>query len=305
MRLRACAKINRRLAVLGVRPDGYHELKTVFQSLALHDTLEFAPSPEGLAIACSTPGVPLDERNLAWKAARLVWDAAGRTGNPTGRLRITKRIPMQGGLGGGSADGAAALVGWNRLWGAGLTGPRLERLAVRLGADVPFFLLGGTALGLNRGDELQPLDDLPARWTVLVFPPFGVSTPEAFRWWDEDRRRPAAEAPGTAAAPLATGIAPEADGAKTEEFPGVNDLEPPVSRRHPEVRDIRCRLEQAGAEQAAMTGSGSTVFGLFTGETTARAAAAALGAAGWRTLVTRTATRDEARIAPPPGPGSP
>ncbi len=121
MKLRACAKINRSLLVRGLRPDGYHDLETVFQSLALHDTLEFAEASEGMTIACLAPGVPLDERNLVWKAARLVWQAAGRAGEPVGRVAITKRIPAQGGLGGGSANGAASLVGWNRLWGAGLS----------------------------------------------------------------------------------------------------------------------------------------------------------------------------------------
>jgi 4-diphosphocytidyl-2-C-methyl-D-erythritol kinase len=284
--LRAHAKINRSLAVLGTRPDGYHELATVFQSLALHDTLDFETADEGFAIACTAAGVPLDERNLAWKAARLVWQASRRPGEPVGRLTLTKRIPAQGGLGGGSADAAAALVGWNRLWSAGLPGERLRELAVALGADVPFFLVGGTAVGRNRGDEIEPMADLPPRSVVLVFPPFGVSTPEAFRWWDEDHppgsRQPAAgEADAVAAARTS---------------PGVNDLEAAVARRHPELRELRGRLERAGAEQAAMSGSGSTVYGLFADDGQARAAQAALDAAGWPTLVTRTANREEAAL---------
>jgi 4-diphosphocytidyl-2-C-methyl-D-erythritol kinase len=293
MRLRACSKINRSLLVLGLRPDGYHELKTVFQSLALHDTLHFEAARGGIVIECAAPGVPLDHRNLAWKAARLVWEAAGGQGDPAGRLRITKRVPSQGGLGGGSADGAAALVGWNRLWGAGLPAKRLGELAVGLGADVPFFLVGGTVLGLNRGDVLRPLDDLPPRWVVLVFPPFGVSTPAAFRWWDEDRA-------ASAVRPSPFGqavVGADAESRMSDAESGVecvNDLEPAVSRRHPELLDIRRHLERRGAECAAMTGSGSTMFGLFEEKTTATAAAAALGSAGWRTLVTKTATRSEA-----------
>jgi 4-diphosphocytidyl-2-C-methyl-D-erythritol kinase len=278
MNLRAHAKINLSLAVRGVRPDGYHELRTVFQSLALHDTLRFAPAEEGFVLTCSSPEVPVDERNLVWKAARMVWDAAGRRGEPRGRVRIKKRIPVQGGLGGGSADGAAALVGWNRLWHAGLSAAHLRELACGLGADVPFFLCAGTALGLNRGDDIRPLDDLPARWVVLVFPPFGVSTPAAFSWWDEDQVGPAAgaERPAT---PMAV----------------FNDLEAPVSRRHPQLVELRRELERAGAEAAAMTGSGSTVFGLFTARAVARAASNRVGLAGWRSLVTRTATRVQAR----------
>jgi 4-diphosphocytidyl-2-C-methyl-D-erythritol kinase len=274
MILRAHAKVNVSLAVGGVRPDGYHELRTVFQSLALHDTLRFAHADEGLTMACSAPGVPLDERNLVWKAAELVWAAAGRRGEPGGRVRITKRIPVQSGLGGGSADAAAALVGWNRLWATRLSAERLRDLARGLGADVPFFLWAGTALGVERGDEIHPLDDSQSRWVVLVFPPFGVSTPEAFRWWDEDQGRPP----------------------RTDSMPVFNDLEVPVARRHPELLTIRRALESAGAEAAAMTGSGSTVFGFFGTRSSARAASVRLTLAGWRTIVTRTATRLQAGL---------
>jgi 4-diphosphocytidyl-2-C-methyl-D-erythritol kinase len=138
--------------------------------------------------------------------------------------------------------------------------------------DVPFFLWAGTALGVERGDEIHPLDDSPSRWVVLVFPPFGVSTPEAFRWWDEDQGRPP----------------------RAESMPVFNDLEAPVARRHPELLEIRRALEGAGAEAAAMTGSGSTVFGLFGTRSSARAASDRLTLAGWRTIVTRTATRLQA-----------
>ncbi len=295
MKVRACAKINRSLGVLGSRPDGYHDLRTVFQSVLLHDTLHFQSAPDGLTISCPVPGVPLDQRNLAWQAAQRVWQAAGRAGEPAGRLRITKRIPLQGGLGGGSADGAAALVGWNRLWETGLSSERLRELAASLGADVPFFLVGGTALGLDRGDRLQPLEDLPPRGVVLVFPPFGVSTPEAFRWWDEDRL--AARDGRLAAASRATDFRPRAASREAQAGEACfNDLEPSVGRRHPELVEIRRQLEREGAEQAAMTGSGSTVFGLFAGDSEARAAAEALSSGGWRTLVTRTATRREAGL---------
>ena len=297
MNLRAHAKINLSLDVRGARPDGYHELRTVFQSLVLHDTLRFAPAEEGLVLTCSSPEVPVDERNLVWRAARMVWDAAGRRGEPRGRVRITKRIPLQGGLGGGSADGAAALVGWNRLWHAGLSATRLRELACGLGADVPFFLCAGTALGLSRGDDICPLDDLPARWVVLVFPPFGVSTPEAFRWWDEDQVGRTAGGGRLAAASHRSAIVPQAASLKPPAgLPAVfNDLEAPVSRRHPQLLELRRELERAGAEAAAMTGSGSTVFGLFAARAVARAASDRVRAAGWRSLVTRTATRVQAR----------
>lgn len=291
MKLRAHAKLNLRLEVLGTRPDGYHELRTVFQSLALHDTLSFEQANRGMTIACATPGVPLDERNLVWQAARFVWRAAGRDGEPAGWARITKRIPAQGGLGGGSADGAAALVGWDRLWGTKLPAAALGELAVRLGADVPFFLCAGTALGLGRGDRIEPLSDAPQRSVLLVLPRFGVSTPAAFSWWDEDAGGRAA--PGRA--PLATTGSP-----RGAALPDVsNDLEIPVTRRNPELGEIRERLLRAGASSAAMTGSGSTMFGLFASEEQARQAGAALLDARWRVVVTRTATRRDAGLGLP------
>ncbi len=287
MNLRAHAKINLNLAVLGTRPDGYHELRTVFQSLALHDTLSFEPVPNGLSVSCSTPGVPLDERNLVWKAARLVWQAAGRTGEPVGRVHITKRIPTQAGLGGGSADGAAALVGWNRLWETQVSSAVLVDLAVRLGADVPFFLCAGTALGLGRGDRMQALRDAPARWVVLVMPAFGVPTPEAFRGWDEDA--------GRAVASERAGM----DSAGGDLLEVFNDLEASVVRRHPQLAEIRERLLGACASAAAMTGSGSTMFGLFASEAQAKQARAALRDSRWRSVLTRTATRRDAGLGLP------
>ncbi len=287
MKLRAHAKINLNLAVLGPRPDGYHELRTVFQSLALHDTLSCDRAASGFSVSCSTPGVPLDERNLVWKAAQLVWRAAGRAGEPAGQVHIAKRIPAQGGLGGGSADGAAALVGWDRLWETRMSAADLTELAAQLGADVPFFLCAGTALGLGRGDRIEALGDAPARSVVLVMPPFGVSTPQAFGWWDEDGKGPAASASvgadPTVADPLAV----------------FNDLEAPVARRHPQLAEIRERLLLAGASAAAMTGSGSTMFGLFATEAQAKQAGAALRDPRWHLVLTRTATRRDAGLGLP------
>jgi 4-diphosphocytidyl-2-C-methyl-D-erythritol kinase len=285
--------------VLGVRPDGYHLLRTVFQSLALHDDLVFDVREGPFALECADPLVPVDRRNLVWKAAGLVWAAAGRSGEPAGLgVRLTKRIPARGGLGGGSSDGAVALVAFDALWHAQLGAVRLSELAMTLGADVPFFLVGGTALGLDRGDRVEPLPDAPSRDVVLVFPPFGVSTPEAFRWFDEDSDARARPTP--------------VPGGERRSFPGVghgsslevvNELQGPVARRHPEI-DEACRaLLQAGAEVAAMTGSGSTVFGLFSpgrGE----AGALALRAAGWRTLATTTASREATRPALEPAGGN-
>jgi 4-diphosphocytidyl-2-C-methyl-D-erythritol kinase len=279
--LRAHAKINLNLRVTGIRPDGYHLLQTVFQTLELHDelTLEAAAGP--LALACAEPGIPLDERNLVWKAGESVWKAGGRPGRPAGALvSITKRIPAQGGLGGGSSDGAAALVAFDAFWGTALEAERLAALARELGADVPFFLSGGTALGVGRGDEISPLADLAPSAVVLVFPPFGVSTPEAFRWFDQ--------APGQA---VSAGECLLADGVR---LPVSNDLQPAVERRHPEIGEVCRLLRDEGAGAASMTGSGSTVFGLFADDGGAARAAAAVTGAGWRAVATRTAGRGRA-----------
>ncbi len=310
--MRAHAKINLTLRVGERQPGGYHELRTVFQSLALHDTLDFQETPGPLVIECDDPAVPVDSGNLVWKAAALVWEAAGRSGLPGGvRVILRKRIPAQGGLGGGSADAAAAVAAFGRLWGAATSVAARRALARNLGADVPFFLCGGTALGAGRGDELTPMPDLPVHHVVLVFPPFGVSTSDAYRWLDDDREQSPhgraealryeagrCEAPqGRAKAlryealPHEQGVVRLADGTP---IAVANDLEAPVAARHPEIGRIRDALLAAGASAAAMSGSGSTVFGLFREAGVAGTAAAALGRAGWRIGVTTTAGRDEA-----------
>jgi 4-diphosphocytidyl-2-C-methyl-D-erythritol kinase len=288
--VRAHAKINLSLEVVGVRDDGYHLLRTVFQSLALHDLLSFDACDGRFELTCTDPEVPTGRRNLVCKAAALLWACAGRAGEPAGvRVHLAKRIPAQGGLGGGSADAAAALVALDVLWQAQVDEGQMEELARRLGADVPFFLCGGTALGLERGDRISPMDDLPPRPVVLVFPPFGVSTPEAFRWFDDGAVGGRAS---TAGAPQGQ-VLSAGDGRSVAVF---NELQAPVSRRHPEIDEICGALRARGADAASMTGSGSTVFGLFSSRAAAADAAAALGASGWRTLVTETAGRREAEI---------
>ena len=187
-RVRAFAKINRSLEVLGVRPDGFHELRTVFQSIALHDTIAIRAVPGAFQLTCDEPACPADRSNLVWRAAEQVWKAAGRRGVPRDvSIQLTKRIPLQAGLGGGSSDAAAALRAFGRLWR--VKPDRVRAIGSSLGADVPYFFEGGTALGLDRGDLLFPLVDAPRAWVVLVIPPFGVSTKEAFAWWDRDGTR--------------------------------------------------------------------------------------------------------------------
>ena len=186
--IRAHAKINLDLRVLGARADGFHELRTVFQSIALHDTITCTARPGPFAIECDTAGVPLDRTNLVWRAAEALWRALRRAGPLRDVLvRVEKQIPVEAGLGGGSADAAATLLALARAWRVPVRPAQLTDLAAMLGADVPFFLSGGTALGLGRGDEVYPLADLPRHWVVLLLPGFGVSTRDAFAWYAEER----------------------------------------------------------------------------------------------------------------------
>jgi 4-diphosphocytidyl-2-C-methyl-D-erythritol kinase len=265
----AFAKINLDLRVLGTRLDGYHELRTTFQSVALADTLTFTRRRGAFRITCDDPACPTGRSNLVWRAAALVWKAAGRRGVPKGvAVHIDKRVPVRAGLGGGSSDAAAALRALPTLWRVRLAPHTVHRLASELGADVPYFLEGGTVLGLNRGDVLVPLDDIAPAWVVLVVPDFGVNTKEAFGWWDKSIRR---RARGGAA----------------------NDLEAVVAARHPIVRRLTRRLTREGALVASLSGSGSAVFGLFANRAAAERAAAAFRA--HRVFVARTLSRRECR----------
>lgn len=280
VRVHAFAKINLTLHVGARQDDGYHALETVFQSLALHDTITCTATRGAFAVTCDDPAVPTGATNLVWKAAHGLWRLLGRTGEPHGcRIAIVKQIPVAAGLGGGSADAAATLVALSRLWRGTVDGRALADLAASLGADVPYFLFGGTALGLGRGDRLFPLVDMDPRWVVLACPPFGVATAEAYRWFDEE--------PSLAGGSESGGEAVWESGALEVH----NDLQAPVSRRHPEIGALVGVLAGAGAEAAAMTGSGSAVFGLFGSETRARRAARAAAAGGAPAIVTRTVSR--------------
>jgi 4-diphosphocytidyl-2-C-methyl-D-erythritol kinase len=283
--VRAHAKVNLDLRVLGVRADGYHELRTVFQSIELHDTLTCAERPGPFTLACRTPGVPLDAGNLIWKAAAALWTALGRGGEIRDVVvQIDKKVPLEAGLGGGSADAAAALMALARLWG-GAPVTLLREVGATIGADVPFFLSGGTALGLGRGEEIYPLVDLPPHYVVIVRPPFGVSTAEAYGWYDDDR------ASGQRDENREFQQLPVPWPSRAAQM--INDLEPPVVRRHPEIAAMKQQLRELGATAAAMSGSGSAVFGLFRSRAAAERAVKPLSRNGARALVTRTLSRAE------------
>ena len=235
----APAKINRSLRMRGRRADGYHLLSTVLQSIALADTLTLECHEGPFVLQCDAPGVPTDATNLAWKGAAAMASALGVP--LTGwRLTVHKAVPAEAGLGGGSADAAAAARLVAAAAGQVVAPEALARIIGPLGADVAYFAWGGTVLGEGVGDQLTPGPDAPSATVVLVRPPFGVSTREAYGWYDED----------TAAA-------------RGQGADGVNDLEGPVVARHPTIGDTVTRLREAGADLAAMSGSGSACFGLF------------------------------------------
>jgi 4-diphosphocytidyl-2-C-methyl-D-erythritol kinase len=291
--IRAHAKINLDLRVLGPRLDGFHELRTVFQAISLHDVIECVAEDGPFAIQCSAAGVPLDRTNLVWRAAEALWSALRRTGAVHGvRIRLLKGIPLQAGLGGGSADAAATLLALTHLWRVPVRPPQLTDLAAALGADVPFFLSGGTALGLGRGDEIYPLADLPRHWIVLLVPGFGVSTADAYGWYDAERelaRGPSLRDPQYVPGPWPSRAAQM-----------VNDLEAPIARHHPEIDQMRMALRRVGALASAMSGSGSAVFGLFQKRRDALAAVDGLSGSGWRVLLTESLGRGQyARLSRP------
>jgi 4-diphosphocytidyl-2-C-methyl-D-erythritol kinase len=267
LRVPAFAKVNLRLDVLGRRADGYHELRTVFQALSLHDTLRL--------VRTRSPGIALEVTGDAALAAadqraNLVTralEAARRELRLSGGIRaeLHKRIPTGRGLGGGSSDAAAALAGVLRLTGRRLAPEHLLEMAAGLGADVPFFLFGGRALATNRGDEIYPLPDLPRRVVLIVAPrEIAVSTREAYGWLG---RRLTKQVPASRLWSFcALCWSPQGGGV-------ANDFEAAVFRRYPRLGRIRRALVEQGAAEAALAGSGSAVFGIFRSPAQARRAA--------------------------------
>jgi 4-diphosphocytidyl-2-C-methyl-D-erythritol kinase len=255
-RVRALAKINLDLRVLGKRPDGYHELRTIFQTVSLADTLDisFTPARKTSIELRDSHDIP---DNLVTRAARLVLDAARVTGRV--EMQLDKRIPMGAGLGGGSSDAAAVLLTLPALAGRVLPVLTLCSLAQQMGSDISFFLLGGTAVGIGRGTEVFPLPDVPARPGILIAPGVHISTARAY-------------------ADLSPYLTTELQQNKIFSFqldswgdPSVggaggtakNDFEPVVFEQQSRLATLKRRLVRAGAAPAMMTGSGSALFGLF------------------------------------------
>ena len=257
--VRALAKINLSLKVLNKRPDGFHELRTIFQTISLADTIdiEFTPSRRTRIELASTLEIP---GNLVRLAAQAALDAMRRTGLV--RLRLEKRIPLGGGLGGGSSDAAAVLLALPVLAGCDLDLDTLTRLGAELGSDVPFFLLGGTGLGIGRGTELYPLPDAPASRGLLVLPGVHVSTAEAYQALERGLT-PASESGNMSSFQALSWLMGRGLSAGAWAALGENDFEAFACARYPELDRIRRKLKKLGAKPAMMSGSGSSLFGIF------------------------------------------
>lgn len=264
----AQAKVNLGLRVLAKEPSGFHSLETIFHQLELADDVRVARTERERILACTGPALPAAglgaaAENLAWRAADAYARAAGWGGGFA--IELVKRIPAGGGLGGGSSDAGAVLRACDRLSDAPLGAERLHDLALELGSDVPF--LAGTdaaAIGTGRGEILRPIPPLPQRDVALVFPRFGVSTKAAFRWLAESRlgRARGGAGGGTSSSPW---LPASGSSSSWTALQGTvrNDFEPVVGARHPEIDACVAALRRAGAMLAMMSGSGSTVFGVF------------------------------------------
>ena len=251
----AYAKINLTLDVLGKREDGYHDLKSVMQTISLRDDIEIdVGTGKPWVLRCDKEGIPCDERNLAWKAAKLYCDVMKK--DPNGlEIRITKRIPSQAGLGGGSADAAAVLRALNDHYGNPLSILALAELGAQVGSDVPFCVVGGTVMCEGRGERLRKLPDMPDCIFVVVKPDFSISTPELYRAIDEKviGKRPDHKAMESAL--LAGDLRKVADNVH-------NVFDPVVTEDHLELNYLKSIFFNYGSIGHQMTGSGSAVFAM-------------------------------------------
>jgi 4-diphosphocytidyl-2-C-methyl-D-erythritol kinase len=283
------AKINLHLRVLGKRSDGYHELCTVFQTVSLCDQLTFRRS-DTISLTCSDRRLPVDGRNLVVKAAELL--RARYEVNAGAKVHLHKRIPSSGGLGGGSSNAAVTLIGLSRLWNIPVTRDDLDELGAALGSDVPFFFLGGTALGTGRGEKVEPMADVLENCMLIVTPGVRVSTREAFE---------RLQAPGL------TNEDPnrilqicrlEAESRDFRHSGAINDFEESVFGLSPEIERVRDTLLANGAVTAMLSGSGASVFAIFDKKETRQATLKALEIEpSWRKFAVAAISRSKYREA--------
>lgn len=298
--LAAPAKVNLFLGVYERRPDGYHRLETLFERLDLADELTVRRRPTGCVLTCSDPAMPTDARNLVIRAAEHFFQAAGISEGMAAHL--VKRIPVAGGLGGGSSDAAATLLGLNTIYDQPLSGDQLCALGRQLGADVPFFLSGAAvAWGRGRGDEITPVaPPTTPLWHLLVNPGVAILTNDVYAAFD---RLAAADSRLTVLTPNGTVFerSVQAGDAATVAAHLANALEPAIAASYPAIREVKAALTAGGALGVLVSGSGSTTFGLMAGEGQARALAARLRTEhpAWTVVTARTALELPAYAAAP------
>jgi 4-diphosphocytidyl-2-C-methyl-D-erythritol kinase len=283
IRVKSYAKINWMLDVLFKREDGFHELRTIYQTVSLHDTLTLSRTEDAIDIVCDDARVPCDATNLVYQAAARLREATGV--NWGARIEIAKRIPVAAGMGGGSSNAAATLLGLEKLWQVKLDEQRRFDIAANLGSDVPLFLLGGTLLGIGRGEEVYPLEEVKCEHLLLVNPAIEVKTGAAYASLSRLTRD---EAPRKIpfAFFAAKGI---------HELPLVarNDFEEVVLVTHPEIAEVKERLHSLGAKHSLMSGSGSTVFAVFDNLETSERAQTKMRASGYWAERARAIDRQE------------
>jgi 4-diphosphocytidyl-2-C-methyl-D-erythritol kinase len=321
--VRSFAKINIGLAIGPSRPDGFHALETIYQTVAAHDIIRVeAARGTGIEIRCRNPQVPCDETNTCYRVAdRMLrhWKQRAKVA-----ITIEKKLPVQGGLGAGSSNAIATMFALERELKEPLAAEERLRIAAEVGSDLPLFLLGGSVLGIGRGEQVYPLADLPAIACVLVTPPVAVSTPQAFRDWDaflQSQQKPADLTHPNGSVTLskfnrsafewlsnlgftldASGVPADYDGDRAENplldlvRAGIeNDFERVVFPQYPVLRDVKRVLEREGSDYASLSGSGSTMFGLFRSRQRALQAAERMSAEGMATTVTETLPRSQYR----------
>ncbi len=303
--VRSFAKINLGLCIGARRDDGFHELLTIYQTIGLHDVIRVTIGRgSGIEIQCADPRVPRDESNTCYRIVEKAMASLKAKGRVT--IEIEKRLPVQGGLGGASANAVAVLLGLERALKKSLPAQERLRMTAEVGSDLPLFLVGGTILGIGRGEQVYPLEDFPATPCVIVTPEVGISTPKAFAAWDGKLTLPqASDRMIELGRGLSAWLGDSYSGAPfrrgRRENPllelvraGIkNDFEQVVFPEYPELSEAKRALERAGAKYASLSGSGSTLYGLFASKDAASAAMTKLRKQGWAAQVTVTLPRRE------------
>src|SRR4051794_12397069 len=305
--VKAFAKINLGLRIGAARADGFHELLTVYQTIGLHDVIRVSVERgSGIEIRCADPRVPRDESNTCFRIVERALQALGSKGRVI--VEIEKRLPVQGGLGGASSNAVASMFALERALRKQIQGADKLRIAAEVGSDLPLFVLGGTVLGLGRGEQVYPLPDLPATACVVVTPELGVSTPKAFADWD---RRAGSKLTVAGGSDRMIELSRELSARFSESYSSApfgrgragnplfwlvragieNDFEQVVFPGYSELREAKGALVHAGAKYASLSGSGSTLYGLFGSRAAAARAAAELRKRGWAALVSMTMPR--------------